>query len=113
MTPLVGLMFEAAKMRWLQGELIVTLLGRRIPFAFLEDIATKFEASYSPERAQSAIAYGLNEFSKTIQLQMGTFSSPSVDKIKQVQGEIDVVKDVMVSNIGMKGFLDEFLSTDS
>ncbi|TPX47475.1 hypothetical protein SeMB42_g03289 [Synchytrium endobioticum] len=73
--------------------------GRRIPFAFLDEIAKRFEAAYSPERAQSTIAYGLNEFSKTIQQQMEYYSNPSADKIRQVQGEIDVVKDVMVSNI--------------
>ncbi|KAJ3414423.1 Vesicle-associated membrane protein [Chytridiales sp. JEL 0842] len=73
--------------------------GRRIPFAFLEDIARKFEAQYGP-RAQQAIAYGLNEFSKTIFTQMEYFNNSSdADKMRQVQGEIDQVKDVMVSNI--------------
>ena len=47
-------------------------LGRRVPFAFLEDIARRFENHYG-ERAHTAIAYGLNEFSKTIaQLMVGS-----------------------------------------
>jgi len=73
--------------------------GRRIPFAFLEDIARRFENLYG-ERAQTAIAYGLNEFSKTIAQLMEFYSSnPSADRLRQVQGEIESVKDVMVHNI--------------
>ncbi|KAJ3056226.1 Vesicle-associated membrane protein [Rhizophlyctis rosea] len=73
--------------------------GRRVPFAFLEDIARRFENHYG-ERAHSAIAYGLNEFSKTIAQLMEFYSSnPGSDKLRQVQGEIDQVKDVMVHNI--------------
>ncbi|KAJ3110369.1 Vesicle-associated membrane protein [Phlyctochytrium bullatum] len=73
--------------------------GRRIPFAFLEDISRRFESLYA-ERAQTAIAYGLNEFSRTIASQMEFYSSdPSSDRLRQVQGDIDQVKDVMVSNI--------------
>ncbi|KAI9003696.1 Longin-like domain-containing protein [Gaertneriomyces semiglobifer] len=73
--------------------------GRRVPFAFLEDIAHKFEKQYG-ERAQNAIAYGLNEFSKVLAQQMEYFSnSPDVDRFRSVQGEIDQVRDVMISNI--------------
>ncbi|KAG0356452.1 Vesicle-associated membrane protein [Podila minutissima] len=62
--------------------------GRRIPFAFLQDIKERFLADYSRERALSSVVpYGMNEFSKTIAKQM------------QVQGEIEQVKDVMVHNI--------------
>ncbi|RKO93578.1 hypothetical protein BDK51DRAFT_31536 [Blyttiomyces helicus] len=43
--------------------------GRRIPFTFLEDMSRRFEGLYG-ERAQTAIAYGLNEYSKTIAEQM-------------------------------------------
>ncbi|TPX37730.1 hypothetical protein SmJEL517_g00480 [Synchytrium microbalum] len=75
------------------------VFGRRIPFAFLDDIAQKFEAAYTHERALSSIAYGLNEFSKVIAQQMEYYSNPSSDSIRHVQGEIEVVKDVMVSNI--------------
>ncbi|KAJ3377384.1 hypothetical protein HDU92_008336, partial [Lobulomyces angularis] len=73
--------------------------GRRIAFAFLEDIKRRFETSYG-DRAQDAIAYGLNEFSKTLSTQMEFFSSNAgADRIRQVQGEIEQVKDVMVQNI--------------
>ncbi|KAK3819113.1 MAG: vesicle-associated membrane protein [Linnemannia elongata] len=75
--------------------------GRRIPFAFLQDIKTRFLTQYSRERAMSALVpYGMNEFSKTIAKQMEYFSTnPEADRIKQVQGEIEQVKDVMVHNI--------------
>ncbi|KAI1315590.1 Vesicle-associated membrane protein [Mortierella claussenii] len=75
--------------------------GRRIPFAFLQDIKEKFLAQYGRERAlESLVPYGMNEFSKTIAKQMEYFSTnPNADRIKQVQGEIEQVKDVMVQNI--------------
>ncbi|KAF9314543.1 hypothetical protein BG003_004091 [Podila horticola] len=75
--------------------------GRRIPFAFLQDMKERFLADYSRERALSSVVpYGMNEFSKTIAKQMEYFSTnPNADRIKQVQGEIEQVKDVMVHNI--------------
>ncbi|KAG0343861.1 Vesicle-associated membrane protein, partial [Podila humilis] len=76
--------------------------GRRIPFAFLQDIKERFLSDYSRERALSSniVPFGMNEFSKTIAKQMEYFSTnPNADRIKQVQGEIEQVKDVMVHNI--------------
>ncbi|TPX60628.1 hypothetical protein SpCBS45565_g07465 [Spizellomyces sp. 'palustris'] len=73
--------------------------GRRLPFAFLEDISRRFENVYG-DRAQTAIAYGLNEFSKVIATQMEYYSNnQGADRLRQVQGEIDQVRDVMVHNI--------------
>jgi vesicle-associated membrane protein 7 len=43
--------------------------GRRIPFAFLEDISTRFNALYG-QRAQTAMAFGLSEFHSVLQQQM-------------------------------------------
>ncbi|KAI8351332.1 synaptobrevin domain-containing protein [Mortierella sp. GBAus27b] len=75
--------------------------GRRIPFAFLQDIKQKFLDQYGQERALSSLVpYSMNEFSRTIAKQMEYYSTnPNVDKIRQVQGEIEQVKDVMVHNI--------------
>ncbi|KAJ1978871.1 hypothetical protein H4R33_005860 [Dimargaris cristalligena] len=74
--------------------------GRRIPFAFLEEIKHQFLDQYSPHQIESALAYGMNEFSRTIARQMEHFSkNTQVDSIRQVQGEIAQVKDVMVQNI--------------
>ncbi|KAF9963273.1 Vesicle-associated membrane protein [Mortierella alpina] len=74
---------------------------RRIPFAFLQDIKHKFLEQYGRERAlESLLPYSMNEFSKTLAAQMEYFSTnPNADRIKQVKGEIEQVKDVMVQNI--------------
>ncbi|KAG0339786.1 hypothetical protein BG004_006683, partial [Podila humilis] len=45
--------------------------GRRIPFAFLNDMKERFLTQYGRERALNAmVPYGMNEFSKTIAKQM-------------------------------------------
>ena len=43
---------------------------RRISFAFLQDIKERFLSTYSKERANTALPYGLNEFAKVIEKQM-------------------------------------------
>lgn len=74
--------------------------GRRIPFLFLRDIQTKFLDIYTYEQIKDAPAYGMNSFSNVIETQMVYFSSdPSLDKFKQVKGDIDQVKDIMTHNI--------------
>lgn len=74
--------------------------GRRIPFSFLQDIKQRFLAAYSKDRIETALAFGMNEFSKVIAKQMEFYSSnPNADRIRQVHGEIEQVKDVMVHNI--------------
>jgi len=73
---------------------------RRIPFAFLEDIKQRFLKAYSKDRIDTALAYGMNEFAKVIADRMEYYSSnPDADRIRQVHGEIEQVKDVMVHNI--------------
>jgi len=74
--------------------------GRRIPFAFLEDIKNRFKASYA-ERGKTALAYSMNEdFSRVLKNLMEYYSTnPNADKINRVKGEIDEVKSVMVTNI--------------
>jgi len=74
--------------------------GRRIPFAFLEDIKNRFRATYG-DRGKTAIAYGMNtDFSRVLQNQMDYYSNnPGADRINRVKGEIDEVKSVMVHNI--------------
>jgi len=74
--------------------------GRRVPFAFLEDIKNRFKSAYG-DRGRTAMAYGMNEeFSRVLARQMDFYSNnPGADRINQVQGEIAAVKDVMVHNI--------------
>jgi len=73
--------------------------GRRIPFAFLEDIQNRFFATYG-ERGLTAPPYGMNEdFSRVLQNQMNYFSNTANDKINKVKNEVDELKSVMVENI--------------
>ncbi|KAJ2610442.1 hypothetical protein H4S08_003608 [Coemansia sp. RSA 1365] len=74
--------------------------GRRIPFAFLQDMIERFGEAFSSSEVETASEYGLNSFARTIAKQMDYYSrNPQVDSIRQVQGEISQVKDVMVQNI--------------
>jgi vesicle-associated membrane protein 7 len=61
----------------------------RIPFAFLEEISTRFSKTYG-RVAQTALAYAMNdEFSRVLSQQMEYFSSnPNADTINRVRGEI-------------------------
>lgn len=74
--------------------------GRRLPFAFLEDIKNRFKATYG-DRGKTALAYGMNaDFSRVLQNQMDYYSNnPNADRITRVRNEIDEVKTVMVQNI--------------
>ncbi|KJE97732.1 vesicle-associated membrane protein [Capsaspora owczarzaki ATCC 30864] len=74
--------------------------GRRVPFAFLLDVKSRFESTYKA-RARTAFAYGLNrELAPILKQQMEYYSqNPNSDRINQVRNEIAQVKDVMVQNI--------------
>jgi vesicle-associated membrane protein 7 len=74
-------------------------LGRRIPFAFLEEIQSRFEEKYG-SKALEALPYGMSEFSRILGSKMESFTNnASSDKIRQVQLELDKAKDVMAQNI--------------
>nr|CAG8541391.1 2408_t:CDS:10 [Entrophospora candida] len=74
--------------------------GRRVPFAFLQDIKAKFLNNYTKDRVLSSPPYGLNEFSTILSKQMEYFSNnPAADKIKQALGSIEQNKEVLVHNI--------------
>ena len=70
--------------------LVVQALGRRIPFALLDDIRDKFNATYGSAAAQQAIAYELNtEFSQVLKQRMHYFANdPSADAINRVRGGV-------------------------
>lgn len=73
--------------------------GRRIPFAYLEELKNRFKATYK-DRGKTAVAYGMNvDFSKVMKTLMDFYSNPKTDRIGSLQGEIDEVKSVMVGNI--------------
>uniref|UniRef100_A0A0D6R8J8 V-SNARE coiled-coil homology domain-containing protein n=1 Tax=Araucaria cunninghamii TaxID=56994 RepID=A0A0D6R8J8_ARACU len=74
--------------------------GRRVPFAYLEDIQMRFMKTYG-RVAHTALAYAMNdEFSRVLHQQMEYFSSnPNADTLTRVRGEINEVRTVMVENI--------------
>lgn len=74
--------------------------GRRIPFAFLEDIHSRFMKAYG-RTSHTALAYSMNdEFSRVLNQQMEYYSNdPNADKINRMKGEISQVRNVMIENI--------------
>jgi len=73
--------------------------GRRIPFAYLEDLKGRFRVSYG-DRGKTALAFAMNEdFSRVMKNLMEYYSNPNSDKINKLKGEVDEVKSVMVQNI--------------
>lgn len=74
--------------------------GRRIPFAFLEDIHQRFVRTYG-RAVLSAQAYAMNdEFSRVMSQQMEYYSNdPNADRINRLKGEMSQVRNVMIENI--------------
>ncbi|KAG8495668.1 hypothetical protein CXB51_013450 [Gossypium anomalum] len=74
--------------------------GRRIPFAFLEEIHQKFVKTYG-RAIQSASGYAMNEeFSRVMSQQMEHFSTdPNADRLNRLKGEMSQVRSVMIDNI--------------
>jgi vesicle-associated membrane protein 7 len=75
-------------------------LGRRVPYAFLDDVCLRFERIYGAQ-AQTALPYAMNdEFGRILAEQMDYFSTnPNSDAITRVKGEMSEVRQVMVENI--------------
>lgn len=76
----------------------------RIPYAFLNDMKTRFWAQYGREEPLQAIAFSYNEeFSRVIEERMNFYNSEdadkSIDNIGAVKSQIEDVKNVMVQNI--------------
>ncbi|XP_076891265.1 vesicle-associated membrane protein 711-like [Bidens hawaiensis] len=76
------------------------LAGRRIPFAFLEDIHQRFVKTYG-RAVLTAQAYGMNdEFSRVLSQQMEYYSNdPNADRMNRLKGEMSQVRNVMIQNI--------------
>ncbi|KAI8570685.1 hypothetical protein RHMOL_Rhmol01G0054900 [Rhododendron molle] len=74
--------------------------GRRIPFAFLEDIHQRFVRTYG-RAIHSAPAYAMNnEFSRILSQQMDHYNNdPNADRINRLKGEMSQVRVAMIDNI--------------
>eukprot|EP01132_Coremiostelium_polycephalum_P004939 gene4939-6156_t len=77
--------------------------GRRIPFAFLEDVKNRFRSIYG-DKGKTALAYGLNsDFSRTLENLMDYYSNnPRADQLNKTIAEVDEVKNILVSDIADK-----------
>lgn len=74
----------------------------RAPFAYLDDIQTRFLSMYGRERAQTAFAFAMNEeFSRILQRQMDFFNSPNADASSTLQAKLDDVRNIMISNVDL------------
>jgi vesicle-associated membrane protein 7 len=79
-------------------------LGRRIPFGYLLEAKKKFLSEYEPENTDFASlpAYGCAAFNSTLKVLMvshGTTEQGQNDAIRNVQREMDDVRDIMSENI--------------
>ena len=77
-------------------------LGRRIPFALLLDLKSKFLSSYpaSSTNFPSLPAYGCASFNSTLKSLVSTYNTaPPDDSLANAKREIDTVKDIMTENI--------------
>ncbi|KAH7546323.1 hypothetical protein FEM48_Zijuj01G0188100 [Ziziphus jujuba var. spinosa] len=74
--------------------------GRRVPFAFLEEIHQRFVKTYS-RSILSAPAYAMNdEFSRILSQQMDHYSNdPNADRLNRLKGEMTQIRSVMIDNI--------------
>lgn len=74
----------------------------RAPFAYLDDIQSRFLSMYGQERAQTAFAFAMNEeFSRILQRQMDFFNSPNADASTVLQAKLDDVRNIMISNVDL------------
>ncbi|KAL8152644.1 hypothetical protein V2J09_010404 [Rumex salicifolius] len=74
--------------------------GRRIPFAFLEEIHKSFVTTYG-RSILTAPAYAMNdEFSRVLSQRIEYYSNdPNSDSINRIKGELSQVRNVMIDNI--------------
>jgi len=73
----------------------------RIAYGFLYHIQGQFVAMYQ-DRIQSAIAYGMEEFSRILEKTMVDVKRDpsSVDKIAGIRRNVDETKEILIQNIG-------------
>jgi len=74
--------------------------GTRIPFAFLQDIQTRFLAQFGKSYLNASENSLDDAFARTLDQQMDYFNySPEADEIRNIKNKLSEVMDVMVTNI--------------
>lgn len=77
-------------------------LGRRIPFGYLVEIKNRFLDTHSSADLSTLPAYGAASFNtelKKLMVEFGTTKAGQDDAFRNVQSEIDNVRDIMSANI--------------
>jgi len=74
--------------------------GSRIPFAYLQDIQTRFLSQFGKSYATAGENALDDAFARTLDQQMEYFNySPEADEIRNIKSRLSEVMDVMVQNI--------------
>ncbi|KAF9527178.1 VAMP/synaptobrevin-like protein [Crepidotus variabilis] len=74
--------------------------GRRMPFAFLNDLQRKFQSAPSSSSGESPTYSLQGSFGPTISALMHTYNTaPPSDELARAQNELNQVKDIMVQNV--------------
>mmetsp|Transcript_17320 Transcript_17320/g.51866 ORF Transcript_17320/g.51866 Transcript_17320/m.51866 type:complete len:226 (+) Transcript_17320:241-918(+) len=74
-------------------------MGRRVPFAFLEDIRARFAAAHSNPADQEPFSLN-DEFAPVLAARMEFYNTdPSADAISRTRVAMDDVKKIMINNI--------------
>ncbi|CAK9056827.1 unnamed protein product [Durusdinium trenchii] len=76
------------------------LLGRRIPFGFLQAVQEAFMQKYSKEQVESAIAYGMqSDFREELQFLLERYNSPDVDRVASMMAKVQHINDHLMESI--------------
>ncbi|KAH7825532.1 vesicle-associated membrane protein 7G [Monocercomonoides exilis] len=72
--------------------------GSREAFAFLSELQRRFTSQYR-DGVYSAATNGMREFASQLQQCMNEYSTQSINKLKQVQSDVDELRGVVEQNI--------------
>ncbi|CAE6970681.1 vamp7B [Symbiodinium natans] len=76
------------------------LLGRRIPFGFLQAVQDGFLEAYTAEQVESAIAYGMQEnFRERLRELMERYNSQDVDRVQSMMAKVQHINDHLMDSI--------------
>ncbi|CAE7038582.1 vamp7B [Symbiodinium sp. CCMP2592] len=76
------------------------LLGRRIPFGFLQAVQDSFCGCYGHEQVESAIAYGMQgDFREQLKTLMEKYNSPEVDRVASMMAKVQHINDHLMDSI--------------
>lgn len=99
-----GQLFHVLTSRQMKGVTCICMadeaMGRRLPFAFLDDICTRFAHAHS-DAADSQEQYSLNDqFAPVLEARMDFYNNdPQADAIGRTQVSMEEIRAIMISNM--------------